>query len=149
MRGERFFTVRVTLIVKEHVAGGLLRRHFAEIDGRGLAVFRTQQHKTAAADIPGLRMGDRQRVADRHRRIDGVAALAQNVHTDAGGQGIHRGHHPLSGANRVEHILLYAIRDRRRRWRTGGNGKTPARQQRSDDHLTPDCCFYHCLTPDR
>jgi hypothetical protein len=31
-------------------------------------------------------MGDRQRVADRHRRIDGVAALAQNIHADAGGQ---------------------------------------------------------------
>ena len=94
-------------------------------------------------------MGDRQRVAYRYRRIDSVTALAQDIHADAGRQRVHRGHHPLPGAYRVEHIFLYAIRDRRRRWRIGGDGETTARQQRSDDHLAPYCCFYHCLTPER
>ena len=94
-------------------------------------------------------MRDRQRVANRHRRIDSVAALAQNIHADSGRQRVHRRHHPLPGAYRVEHIFLYAIRDRRRRWRIGGDGETTARQQRSDDHLAPYCCFYHCLTPER
>jgi hypothetical protein len=47
----------------------------------------------------------------------------------------------------VKHIFLYAIRDRRRGG-IGRNGKTAARQQRSDDHLTPERCFYHCHTPE-
>jgi hypothetical protein len=59
----------------------------------------------------------------------------KNIHADTGRQRIHRGHHPLPGANRVKDIFFYAIR-------TGGGadcrgGKTSARQQRSDDHLTP------------
>ena len=109
-------------VVKEHVAGGLLWRHFAEIDRRGLAVFSPQHHKTAAANIPGLRMGDRQRVAYRYRRIDSVTAR-RRISTPTRVASASTEATILPGAYRVEHIFLYAIRDRRRRWRIGGDGK--------------------------
>ena len=147
MRGQRFLAVRVALIVEKHIPGGLFRGHLAEVDRRGITVFGPQHHKPAAADITGLRMGDRQRVAHRHGGIDRVAALTQNIHAYLRCQRVHRGHHPLLSADRVKYIFLYAIRYRRR----GGicrNGKTAARQQRSDDHLTPERCFYHCHTPE-
>jgi hypothetical protein len=45
----------------------------------------------------------------------------------------------------VKDIFFYAIRTGGGRdWR---HGKTAACQQRSDDHLTPERCVYHCLTP--
>ena len=147
MRGQRFLTVRVALVVEKHIAGSLFRRHLAEVDRRGITVFGTQHHKAAAADITGLRMGNRQRVAHRHGGIHRVAALTQNIHADLRCQRVHRGHHPLLSADRMKNIFLYTIRHRRR---SGicRDGKTAARQQRSDNHLTPERCFYHCHTPE-
>ena len=75
MGGQRFLTVRIALIVEKHIAGGLFRGHLAEVDCRGITVFGSQHHKPAAADITGLRMGDRQRVAHRHGSIHRIAAL--------------------------------------------------------------------------
>ena len=147
MRSERFFAIRVALIVKEHIPGGLLRRHFAKINRRRFTVFGPQHHKSAAANITGLWMRDRQRIAHRHRGIDGVTALTQNIHPDAGCHRIHRGNHPLPGTNRVKDIFFNTIRNGRR----GGicaDGKTSAGQQSSDDHLTPGTRVYHCLTPE-
>ena len=116
------------MFIEEHIAGGLFRGHLAEIDRRGFTVFSSQHHKPAAADITGLRMRHRQRIANGNRCINGVAALAQNIYADAGGQRIHRGYHPLLGAHRVKHIFLNAIRDRRRGRRIGGDGKAAPRQ---------------------
>ncbi len=36
------------------------------------------EHEAAAADIAAARVGDRERVADGNRRVDGIAASPQN-----------------------------------------------------------------------
>lgn len=79
MRGQRFFAVRVTLVVEEHIAGRLGRRHLAEVNGRRFAVFSAQHHKAAAAQVPRLRMRYRQRIADGDSCIHRVTALPENI----------------------------------------------------------------------
>ena len=111
------------MIVEEHVTRRLLRGHFTEIDRRGFTVFGAQHHKPAAAEVTGLRVRNRQRVANRDRRVDGIAALAQNLHADSRGGGIHRGHHALLGADGMKHIFFHAVGDGRRR-RRGYGAKT-------------------------
>ena len=118
MGGQRFFTVRIALVVEEHIARGVSGRHFAKIDRRGLAVFGAQQHKAAATQITGLRMRHRQRIPYGDRSIHGVPALFENIHPNLCGHGIDRGHHPLLRANGMEHILFHPIRYRRG-WRGG------------------------------
>ena len=50
------------------------------------------RHEAAAAEVAGRRIDDRERVADRDRRIDGVAALLQHLDADFAGEML-RGHH--------------------------------------------------------
>ena len=54
-------------------------------------------HEAAAADIAGARIGDRKRKADRHRRIDRVAAAVEDFDADAGGAAFLRHHHAVAG----------------------------------------------------
>ncbi len=75
MRRQRLFRIGVTLIVKEHIARSASRRHFTKIDRRGSAIFSAQQHKSSAAQIPGLRMRDSQRIAHGDGGIHGITAL--------------------------------------------------------------------------
>ncbi len=55
---------------------------FAEIEKGRLAVLQPDRHETAAADIAGRRINDRQRIADRDCRIDGIAAALQHLDAD-------------------------------------------------------------------
>ena len=56
---------------RERFAG----RALAKIDERGAAVGETDQHESAAAQVPGVGMRHGQREADRDRRVHGVAAV--------------------------------------------------------------------------
>ncbi|CZV93737.1 Uncharacterised protein [Enterobacter cloacae] len=147
VRGQRFFTVRVALIVKEHIAGGLSWRHFAEVDSRRLPVFGAQHHKAAAAQIPRLRVCYRQRIADRHRGIYRITALFENIDAHFRCQRIHRGHHPVRGPHGMKHIFLHAIRDRRSRRRVSRHAKCTACHQRSDGDPAQKGWFHHYCSP--
>ncbi len=132
MGGEGFFAVSVALIVEEHVARGLGRCHFAEIDRGRHTIFGAQHHKTAAAEVTRLRVRHRQRIADGHRRIHRVTALLEDIHPDLRGEGIHRRDHPLLRPHGMEHILFHAVRDRRGSRRIRCHAKRTACRQGSN-----------------
>jgi hypothetical protein len=54
-------------------------------------------HEAAAAEIPGARIGHRQRKPDRDRRVDCVAAAIENCNADARGALLLRHHHAVVG----------------------------------------------------
>ncbi len=132
MGGEGFFTVGVALVVEEHVARGLGGCHFTEVDCRGGAIFGTQHHKTAAAEVTRLRVRHRQRIADRHRRIHRITALLEDIHPDLGGEGINRRDHPLLRSHGMEHIFFHAVGDRGRGRRIRCHAKRTACRQGSN-----------------
>ncbi len=69
--------------VEEHVARGGLGRNLAIVDRNRLArPGEIDQHESAATQIAGDRVRDRERKADRDCRIDRVAASLQNVNAD-------------------------------------------------------------------
>ena len=65
--------------VEVHVARGGQRGALAEIDESGAAVGEADQHEAAAADVARAGMGDGERESHRDRRIDGVAAVLENL----------------------------------------------------------------------
>ncbi len=75
MRRQRLFRIGVTLLVEEHITGRASRRHFTKINRRSSAIFSAQQHKSPAAQIPGLRMRHSQRIAHGDGGIHGITAL--------------------------------------------------------------------------
>ena len=69
--------------VEKDVFGGRSGRSLAIVDGDGLPeIGAVDQHEAAAADIAGARQGHGEREADRHRRVDRIAAALQNVEAD-------------------------------------------------------------------
>ena len=92
---------QLALGVEIHVARGLGRRHLAEIDERRAAVGEPDQHEAAAAEIAreGMRRGHGE--AHRDRRVDGIAALLQDRHTDIDGLRFHRHRHAVPRAHRL------------------------------------------------
>ena len=75
------------------------------------------QHETAAADIAGLRMRHRERKADRHRGIDGIAAGFENFDTDMRRELLLARHHAVLRNDRQETRRIGE--DRRLRGRGG------------------------------
>ena len=70
--------------VEKHVLGRRGGRGFAIVDGdRPVEVGAMDQHESAAAEVAGARQRDGEREADRDRRIDGVAAMLQDIEPDA------------------------------------------------------------------
>ena len=80
-----------------HVAGRGERRLFAEIEERLAAIGELHRHEAAAADIAGRRVDDGERIADRDRGIDRVAAALQHVDADARRELVGRDHHAVLG----------------------------------------------------
>ena len=147
MRGQGFFTVRIALIVEEHIAGGLIRCHLTEVDGRSFTVFRAQHHKPAAAQVPRLWMRYRQCVPDRDRRIHRVTALFKNIDAHLSCQRVNRGHHAVRRPHGMKNILLHAVRDRRSGGRVGRHGKCAACHKRSDGDPAQKGLFHHYCSP--
>ncbi|AEK61998.1 hypothetical protein CFU_2168 [Collimonas fungivorans Ter331] len=90
----------VAVLVEIHVGGGRQRRFFAEIEESLAAVGQLDGHETAAADIARGRVHHRQRITDRHRRIDRITAILQHIDADTGGQVLSRDHHAVFGGGR-------------------------------------------------
>jgi hypothetical protein len=102
-------------------------------------------HKTAAADIAGAGIGHRHRKAGRNCRIDGVAALAQDVGADLGCEFFLRHHHAEFGKSGVEcagsrRCIETAASFLRVRWSASDDGKRQRNQKcapacRERDHV--------------
>jgi hypothetical protein len=87
-----------------------------------------QHHEPAAAEVAGIGQDHRQRKADRHGRVDGVAAALEHVKADAAGQHVLGGDHAVLGVNRMEDILIVVVLDE---WRSRRNfGQRCCRRQR-------------------
>src|SRR6201982_3824865 len=59
--------------VQIHVVRGLARGFLAEIDERGAAIGKADEHEAAAPDISGKRMRDGESKADRYPDVHGVS----------------------------------------------------------------------------
>ena len=70
-----------------------------------LPLARVNGGEAAAADIAAAGMGHRQRVTNRHRRIDGVAARRQNVGAGLGGVALGTHRHAVLGFDRRRKFL--------------------------------------------
>ena len=70
---------RVASGIEKHIGGRSARRHLAKIDDAVAPVGGVDQHKAATADIAAARVDDGQRIADRDRRIDRIAAGLQDL----------------------------------------------------------------------
>ena len=108
--------------VEVHVRGGGQRCLLAEVEESLLAVGELQRHEAAAAEVAGGRVHHRQRVADRDRGVDRVAAFPQHLDTSLGGEML----------GRHDHAVLRG--HRRRRGRGGlAAGAGEAEQQGQDE----------------
>jgi hypothetical protein len=70
-------------------------------------------HDTAATDIPGARISDRERKADRHRRVHRVAAAIEDLDAYAGGAALLCHHHAVVSEDRGRWPYRRCERDRR------------------------------------
>ena len=90
----------VAVAVEVHVGRRGERGGLAEIDERLAAVGELDGHEAAAADVAGRGEHHAERVADGDRRVDGVAALLQDVDADLGREVLARDHHAVARADR-------------------------------------------------
>lgn len=67
------------LVVQVHIPASAGRCCFAVVEERRLAV-QVDHHEATAAEIAGLRVGDRKHEGSRDGRIDGVATTLDDVH---------------------------------------------------------------------
>ena len=88
--------IRIAPGVEKHRWRRRRRRGLAIIDCRVLAVGEMDQHKPAATDVAGARIGHRQRKADRHRGVHRVAAAPKKFNTNTCGARLLRHHHAVA-----------------------------------------------------
>src|SRR5690606_788405 len=67
--------------IHEHLRVRTQRRLLTEVQRSRPAIRETDHHEAAAADVAGGRMHDGECETRRNRRIDRIAAVAQNVGT--------------------------------------------------------------------
>ena len=129
MRKQRPAFRHAAGLVQVHVTTGSGRSHLTEIERDVLAARGVvQHHEPAAAEVSGIGQYHRQRKADRHGCVDGVAAALEHVKADAAGQHVLGGDHAVLGVNRMEDILIVVVLDE---WRARRNfGQRCCRRQR-------------------
>ncbi len=75
----------VDAVDDEHLGCRRHRCDLAKVVGRRFARGRPEQQKTAAAKIPGCRVGHGQSERRGHRGINGIPTVTKYVETHAGG----------------------------------------------------------------
>ena len=109
----RFGIIRLAIGAEEDIARHRGRTGLAIVDRDVLAALGgMDHHETAAADIAGARIGDRQRKAGCDRGIHRIAAPAQDVGADLRGDLLLRHHHAVFCGDGLHGI------ERRRRVKT-------------------------------
>ena len=97
----------VTIVVLEHGFGGSGRCFLPIVDGlHRFTVARCVEHKPAATDVAGARLGDRQGESGSNGGIHRIAAVLQHVQRNFGGQGVAGSHHAVPGLHRVVALSL-------------------------------------------
>ena len=105
MGEARLPLVHVALGVEIHVATGGCRRRLSIVDrDRLTALGDVHEHEAAAAEIAGAGQGDRESEPDGDRRVHRVAALAQDLHADAGRARFLARDHPVLRVHRMEDV---------------------------------------------
>jgi hypothetical protein len=99
--------IGIAVLIQKHIARCSERRHFAIVDGDGLARGSVvDQHEPATANIAGARQGDSYGKADRDRSIHGTAAIFKHSRTNFGRHPVLRGHHAEFAVHRVVHLVV-------------------------------------------
>ena len=110
--------------IDKNVTRRRFRGHLTVIDGKRLAVLPPDHHKPAAADVPRLRINDRQRDPDRDRRIHRIPATLEHIHADLRREFMLRSHHRVLSASRL-----------RSRIYRNGSKRNKRQRQRHKDHM--------------
>ncbi len=117
--------------IDEHVARCAPRGSLPVIQGLDLAVRGADDHESAAADVAGCRVHDREREAHRDRGIDRVAPLLQDGPSHLAGDRAGRNHHGVCGlaAPGLSRVFPLGIDPLRTNLGQGGGG-----QQQAEEH---------------
>ena len=75
----------VLAVFQPHRVGRFRRRHLAEVERGRLPAGRTKDEKTTASYVPCRWVGDGEGERGRHRGVDRVAAIFQDIDADLGG----------------------------------------------------------------
>ena len=89
----------VLAVLQPHLRGRRGRRHLAEVVGDRIAGGRAVHQEAAAADVPGGRMGHRQREGGGHRGVHRVPPFPEDRGADLGGRMVLRDDHAVAGAD--------------------------------------------------
>ncbi len=92
---------RITLRIKVHVARGLFGSALAKVDKSGPAIGEAHQHESAAAQVAGERMRNRERKTHSYRGVHGIAAVLQHRDTYVRRKGFVSDYHPVPRADRL------------------------------------------------
>jgi hypothetical protein len=87
----RGVVIRTALAVQVHVPSGGRRCRLPEVEA-GELLSHLDHGKATAAQVAGIRLHHGQRQSGRHRRVDGVAARAQDLDSSLGCRTLTRGH---------------------------------------------------------
>ncbi len=130
----------VTVLVEVHAAGGGERRLLAEIQEGAAPVGELDGHEAAAAEVARGGVDHRQRIADRDRSIDGVAAALQDVDADLRREVLGGDHHAVlgdRGRHRRGTDRRRCKRDRQDREQRHGDAPWSATRARSRHRCDP------------
>ncbi len=90
--------------VQIHIARGLAGGALAEVDEGGTAVGETDQHESAASQVPGIGMGDGEGESDGDGGVHGIAAVFQDLDPHIGRQWLLRPDHGVAGTNGLARV---------------------------------------------
>ena len=119
----------LALRVQIHVAHRSRRRGLPIVERVDRPVAQADHHEAATAEIAGLGVHHRQREADGHGGIRGVAALAQDVAPDAAREAAARDHHRVLTPR---HARLPRVGPARRDADRRGGGRRPGAGSAAD-----------------
>ncbi len=86
--------------VEIHPGGRRRGGGFAEIDEGVAPVGEVNRHEPAAADVAAARLDDGERIADRYRGVDRVAAGREDADADRRSDALRGDHHAVLGLDR-------------------------------------------------
>ncbi len=90
----------LAVLVQVHVGRRGQRCLFAEVEESLAPIGQLNGHETTATEVAGRRVDHRQRISNRYRSIDSVAASLEHIDTHVGSQVLSRNDHAVFGSDR-------------------------------------------------
>ncbi len=97
------------MAVEIHVGRSFGGSFLAVVEKMDLAVRPAEEQESAAADVAGLGIDDRQGEADRDRRVDCVAALLHDGDAHLGSLRMHRRNHGFGSMDRTHGTAAHEV----------------------------------------